>query len=122
MRIQAHFIYLNADPVRLHGATPMRIRILVKLYRHKKLDFDMKNMHVINVFKKTYVGTKVILKRLEIRFINYLLILVNFFPPGSGSGSSRAKSVRIRILNTGKNRRNSIIPCTISKVSQAKTN
>ncbi len=33
--------YLNADPDP-EGAKPVRIRILVRLYRHKMLDFDMK--------------------------------------------------------------------------------
>jgi|LakMenE18May11ns_1017448.scaffolds.fasta_scaffold9154205_1 hypothetical protein len=38
-------------------------RILVKLCRHKKLDFDMKNiLYVGNVIKRTYVRTKAILK------------------------------------------------------------
>ncbi len=37
-------VYLNADQIRIRiqGARPMRIRILVRLCRHKKLDFYLK--------------------------------------------------------------------------------
>jgi hypothetical protein len=61
----------------------MRTRILVRLFHHKKLDFDMKNVLSVPVPRyiicyKTHlrtVGQKPFWERLE---VIYLLILVNF--------------------------------------------
>ncbi len=67
-------IVINADPdpaftsmrIRIYGAKPMRIRILVRLCRHKKLDFDIKNILYagnmsLNIRQlRTLVGTKAI--------------------------------------------------------------
>jgi hypothetical protein len=40
----------------------MRIRILVRLCRHKTMDFNMKNIMQVYVLKHTYAGTKTLLK------------------------------------------------------------
>ncbi len=71
--------------IRIQGAKP--IRTLVRLCRHKKLDFDMKNI----LCHKTY------LRRYRIYFegleSGVLLHLVNFLAPKSGS----AFPIRIQI-------------------------
>jgi hypothetical protein len=56
------------------------------------LDFDIKNILLYYVIKHSYVVTKTILKG-WISDQVYLLILVNFLVPGSGS--RKAKSMRI---------------------------
>jgi hypothetical protein len=62
----------------------MRIRILVRLCRRKKLDFEIKNVLYVGnawyVIKHTNVGTKAILKGWK---SGSLLTLVNFLAPGS---------------------------------------
>jgi hypothetical protein len=71
----------NEDPdpaffsMRIQGANPMRIRVLVRLCRHKKLDFDMKNIG--NLCHKTYLRRyKIFFEGLEVGI--YSFILVNF--------------------------------------------
>jgi hypothetical protein len=72
--------------IRIRGAKPIRVQ--VRLCSHKKLDFDLKYTSVgENLFWKAWNQV-------------YLLILVNFLPPGSGS--RRAIAMRILNRNTGK--------------------
>jgi hypothetical protein len=66
--------YLNADPDpgSQTNARSMQILIwiMVILCRHKKMDFDMKNiLYVVICHKNNYLGTKGIFKGWEIRFI-----------------------------------------------------
>jgi hypothetical protein len=80
-------------PIRIRiwnqGAKQLLIWILVRLFHHKKLDFDLKNiLKVANMSKHTTVPMKV-QKAFQKAFQKagnqvYLLILVNFLAPGSG--------------------------------------
>ncbi len=71
--------------IRIQGANQLRIRAdpdpdPAQTCRHKKLDFDMKNILYVGKSCKSHF------ERLEIEF--YLLIFVNFLAPGSGSPGS----------------------------------
>ncbi len=77
----------------IKGAKPMRNRIRVRLCRYKKLNFHMKNKFKVGYrydFKETTKAQKLFWNA---RNLVYLLILINFFPPGAGS----AFLIRIRI-------------------------
>jgi hypothetical protein len=80
----------------------MRIRILVRLYRHKKFNFYVTNIHVVighktNLYKSTF-------ERLEIRFICLFWSMSLLLDPDPHSqyeyGYRKAKLMRIRIHNT----------------------
>jgi hypothetical protein len=81
----------------------MRIRILVRLSRHKQLDFHLKNMPKVDtvighkIYLSTVVGTKAFWKAWKSGF---LLILVNFLADGSRSGSAFPIGIQIRILES----------------------
>ncbi len=93
-------IGFSADPAQIQGAKQMRFRLLGRFCRHKKLDFDMKNIFYVVMCHKIYPcrykghieGWK---SRLFVNYWSISLLLDTDPHSKSGSGSRRVQSIRI---------------------------
>jgi hypothetical protein len=101
MRIRIQLFTSVRIRIRIPGANPLRIRILLGLFRHKKLNFYMKNMPKVDIVigHEIYLRTGSIQKHFWKAWKSgFLLILVNFLAAGYGSGSAFPRRIQIRIL------------------------
>ncbi len=73
----------------------MRIRILVRLCRHKKLYFDLKNIFYVSNMSKN-IPTQVKKPFWKAGNPILLIILLKFLAPGSGSGPAFPTRIRIQ--------------------------